>query len=187
VSRIGRLFSYLRRICLQDKFPVWVTILGVVIGGVATAASTYWIVPSINETLEKQRIRSEFVIRNLDDLNARTRALVSDVSAIHQSVLRANVVDDSMVQKALLKITEMQWKAVELAIIFDGSAGERIIENYQQSLDSVRDALSSLRTREDLSSSQAAIERLSARTVEVVRELASLAGLRVKNLRSPRA
>lgn len=187
MSNLRCFLSYLGRICLEDKFPVWVTIVGVILGGIATAAGTYWIVPSINEALERQKIRSEFVIRNLDDLNSRTRALVSDVSALHQNVLRVNVVDDSAVQKVLVKITEMQWKAIELAIIFDGSAGENKVENYQQSLEAERVALSNLRTKDDLPSSQAAIERLSARTVDVVQALAALAGLRINNLRAPKS
>ncbi|WP_322516486.1 hypothetical protein SR870_02565 [Rhodopseudomonas palustris] len=112
---------------------------------------------------------------------------MADVSLIHQAILRTGVPDDGAIQRALAKITEMQWKAIELAIIFSGSAGQLTIEGYQQDLDGLRSALSTLQKKEDLLASQRAVERLSASTVQVIKELAGLAGLGVGRLQAPNA
>src|SRR5689334_2258427 len=133
--RLRQFASYLLVVSLGDKFPVWATLLGVIVGGIVAGFGTYLIVPSINESLEKQKIRSEVIIRHLDDLNSRTRSLVSDVSDIHYKVLNTNVVDFAAVQKITAKIAEMQWKAIELAVIFEGSNGARVVESYQSSLE----------------------------------------------------
>lgn len=174
-----RPLSYFCQVCLGDKLPVWATLLGIVIGAVVTATSTFWIVPRLNESLERQKIRTEFIIRNLDDINARTRALVSEISELHLTVLQNNVVDPLMIKRILPKITEMQWKAIELGIIFEGADGAKVVQSYQSSLDNVRVALTNLKTKNDLVASQRAIEAFSSSTLDVVRQLANLGGLRV--------
>ncbi|UPJ24254.1 hypothetical protein [Bradyrhizobium sp. CW1] len=173
---MARFFSYICKTLKEDKLPVWATLVGVIAGVIAT----YWIVPIINQNLEIQKIRSEFVIRNLDDLNARTRALVSDVAAVHQGVLKTNNVDEATRKAALSKIIELQWKAIELAIIFDSREGATIVEDYQKSLEDVRVALIALSAKETLPGSQAAVESLARNSVNVIRELASLGGIRIK-------
>lgn len=177
-----RFLRYLAVVCTQEKLPVWATVLGIILG----ALSTYFIIPKINENLERQKIRSEFVIRNLDDLNSRTRTLVSDVSELHGNVLRGGNVDASAVQKVSSKIAEMQWKAIELAVIFEGTPGMTAVQRYQTSLDGVRAALDELKTKSDLPRSQSAIEAFSQSTLAVIRELASLAGLRVGPVKAPK-
>jgi hypothetical protein len=171
--------SYIWKICLGDKLPVWATLLGIIVGAAATTVGTFMIVPSLNESLEKQKIRSDFIIKNLDDLNARTRSLVSDVSDLHYNVLHTNQVDSAAIQKTLTKIAEMQWKAVELAIIFESTKGAIVVQEYQKSLDDVRSNLVNLKSNDDLGASQAAIENFSFRTLNVIRELAVLGGLRL--------
>lgn len=178
---------YIVDFCLADKLPVWATLLGIVIGAVVTAASSFWIVPKINESLERQKIRTEFVIRNLDDLNARTRALVVDISELHSSILSTGNINASAIQKPMSKIAEMQWKAIELAIIFEQKNG-RIIKDYQKSLEDVRVALSGIKSKDQLPASQEAVEKLSASTLSVIRELASLGGLRINsNVGAPKS
>lgn len=177
-----RLVRYLADVCVQDKLPVWATVLGILIG----ALGTYFVIPKINEDLERQKIRSDFVIRNLDDLNSRTRTLVSDVSELHFNVLRNGNVDSAAVQKISSKIAEMQWKAIELAVIFEGTQGMASVHRYQASLEDVRAALSDLKTKSDLARSQTAIEGFSESTLAVIRELASLAGLRLSSIKAPK-
>ncbi|MCK1641496.1 hypothetical protein IVA95_29105 [Bradyrhizobium sp. 157] len=177
-----RFLRYLAGVCVQDKLPVWATILGIVIG----ALGTYFVIPSINEGLEKQKIKSEFVIRNLDDLNSRTRTLVSDVSDLHFNVLRTGEIDGSAVQKISSKIAEMQWKAIELAVIFEGTPGMDAVQRYQKSLDGVRTALGELKAKKDLPNSQAAIEAFSQNTLTLIKELAALAGLKIATTRAPK-
>jgi hypothetical protein len=75
----------------------------------------------------------------------------------------------------------MQWKAIELGIIFEGTAGEKTVANYQMSLDNVRSAISKIETKRDLPISQSAVEMFSRRSLDVIRELAALSGLRVPN------
>lgn len=179
MARLCQFGHYLWGICLGEKLPVWATLLGIIIGAVATALGTYLIVPSINQNLERQKIRTDFVIRNLDDLNSRTRTLVSDVSNLHYTVLRSGTVDDDVIQKLTSRIAEMQWKAIELAVIFEGSKGSQIVRAYQTSLDDVRTALLKLKSKSDLELSQQAIESFSRRSLDVIRELAGLGGLRV--------
>jgi hypothetical protein len=179
MSRARRFESYLWDVCIGEKFPVWATLLGILIGGLATGLGTYLIVPTINESLEKQKIRSEFIIRNLDDLNSRTRSLVSDVSEMHYKVLNTNVVDSAAIQKMTSKIAEMQWKAIELAVIFEGTKGAQSVVAYQAALDGVRLALVDLKSKDDLQATQHSVEQLSRSTLDVIKELASLGGLRV--------
>jgi hypothetical protein len=174
-----RLLAYLRDVCLGDKFPVWATLVGVIIGALATVFGTYWLVPRINEALERQKIRTEFVIRNLDDLNARTRELISEISEFHYLVLQSDKPDQASIQKISSTIAQMQWKAVELGIIFEGTPGLKAVRAYQAALDRVRDTVSSVHGKGDLSQTEAAAEAFSRQTLEVLRQLAALAGLKI--------
>lgn len=172
--------------CLGEKLPVWATLVGIIVGSVVTAASSFWIIPKLNESLEQQKIRTEFIIRNLEDINSRTRGLVIDVAEIHSSTLKTNTVDGAVVQRALSKIAEMQWKAIELAVIFEGKKGGAIIRDYQTSLEGVRVALTNLKSKNDLNTSQAAIEKFSQSTLMVIRQLATLGGIRLTDVDTPK-
>jgi hypothetical protein len=178
--------SYLWEVCLGETLPVWATIVGIIIGSLLTAFSSFWIIPKLNESLEKQKIRTEFIIRNLEDINSRTRGLVIDVAEIHSGTLKTNLVDGVLVQRAQSKIAEMQWKAIELAVIFEGKNGGAIIRDYQKSLDGVRVALNNLKSKSDLDASQAAIEKFSESTLMVIRQLAGLGGLGMNEVETPK-
>jgi hypothetical protein len=176
---IRRLLAYLKNVCLGTDFPVWATLLGVLLGGAATAVGTYLIVPKINYELERQKIRSEFIIRNLDDLNNRTRSLLSGVSNLHSAVLRSNKVDPEAVQRLNSQIVELQWKAIELGIIFDDKAGVAAVGTYQKSLDDLRDALQQLSSKQELPNSEKAAEDFSSSSFAVIRQLVALGGLKI--------
>jgi hypothetical protein len=178
--------AYLWEMCLGETLPVWATIVGIVVGSVLTAVGSFWIIPKLNESLEQQKIRTEFIIRNLEDINSRTRGLVIDVAEIHSGTLKTSTVDGAIVQRALSKIAEMQWKAIELAVIFEGRNGGAIIQDYQTSLDGVRVALTNLKSKNDLNASQAAIEKFSQSTLMVIRQLASLGGIRLNDVATPK-
>ena len=102
---------------------------------------------------------------------------------VRMSVAIANY---TLSRSSTSKLVEMQWKAVELGIIFENRSGLRIVSEYQKSLDEVRTALLNLKSKSDLVSSQDAVERFAEKTLSVVRELANLGGLRLSNKSAPK-
>lgn len=187
MSRTKRLAVYLRDVCLDNKFPVWATLLGVVAGGALTMIGTYFIVPKINESLEQQKIKTAFVIKNLDDMNERTRMLMSEISDLHSRVLATDQVDAPTLQKLVSRIAEMQWKAVELGVIFEGTKGSLVVSRYQVSLDNLRVAITSIKTKGDLALSQRSAEVFAQRSLDMIRELAFIGGIRIGPSATPKS
>jgi len=80
---IYRFGAYLWRTLLDTSTPLWVTFAGVLL----SAYGAYKIAPAINSELEKQKIKTEFVIRNLDSLNGKTQELFSEISIVNRKIL----------------------------------------------------------------------------------------------------
>jgi len=168
-----RFLVYCKDILMGKDLPVWVTLLGI-IGGVA---GTYFVIPAINQQLEKQKIKTEFVIRNIDDLNSKTRSLLTGIGELHRQTLSSGLVDRAKIEGYVSTITELQWKGIELAIIFDGTNSMIVVERYQESLDKLRTALLNLQDKTGLQASMSAAENFSRATVDVIKALASLSGI----------
>ncbi|MBD2751217.1 hypothetical protein IC232_31795, partial [Microvirga sp. BT688] len=105
-----RLGSYLWRTLLDTSTPLWVTFAGVLL----SAYGAYEIAPAINNELEKQKIKTEFVIRNLDNLNGKTQELLSEISIVNRKILAGEKNYGENIDKATRLSTELQWKAIEL-------------------------------------------------------------------------
>ena len=133
--------------------------------------------PIINQQLEKQKIKTEFVIRNIDALNAKTSALLIGVGETHRQILTNGSVDRAKIDGYVSAITELQWKGVELAIIFEGTETSQLVERYQKSLDRLRSALLNLHDKDQLQESISAAADFSKATVEVIKALARLSGI----------
>lgn len=168
-----RFLKYCKEILMGKELPVWVTLLGIFAGVVGT----YYIIPVINQELEKQKIKTEFVIRNIDDLNSKTRSLLVGVGELHRQMLASGLVDRSKIEGYVSTITELQWKGIELAIIFEGTASMKVVEHYQESLDRLRIALLNLQDKTGLQASIAAASDFSRATVDVIKALARLSGI----------
>lgn len=124
----------MRSVLLEKQMPVWLTLLILVSG----AAGTYLLLPRVNQEFEQQRIRTEFVISKLEALNQKTNELISNITVLNNRVLRQSPVSEEMKDGIGRNIVELQWKAIELSVMFNSEKSGRLINEYQKKLDALR-------------------------------------------------
>lgn len=155
------------------EVPVWLKLAGISLGVVGT----YFLLPYINQDFERQKIKTEFVLRTFDDLNLKSRSVVTDLSKVNRGWTQGRNSDQSSIDSILSKITELQWKALELSVIFEGSKSISIIEDYQIALDKLRLTLVTLKDDNSAVALIDSIETFATASVAVMREVSSLSGL----------
>lgn len=81
-----------------DRTPMWFTLFALMAG----AAGTYFVAPQVNAQFEAQKIKTDFVIRNYQDL----RIKMEDFAALYASAVQKQVGGES-VQAEFMKLQEL--------------------------------------------------------------------------------
>ncbi len=151
-----------------EKMPLWVTFMLFIM----TAVGTYLLAPVINQEFERQKIRSAYVVENLNNLNLISRTLISDISIYNNNLIDTGKRDNDTKQKINSQITELQWRALELDIIFDDSCSYKIIQKYKASLDRVRQDLEDVQNPKDVKSINYSVRSYAQVSMKVIELLA---------------
>ena len=103
--------------------PVWFTVF--------LMLTTAWITPWLNQKFENQKVKSSYIIQNLDSLNTSTRDLMTNISILTNSINDGNAPDPQLMNKIKGSITELQWRVIEFGIIFDNQESLKVIKKYK--------------------------------------------------------
>lgn len=165
------------RSCLRfltaTETPLWFVIVGVL----GSAFGTYLLAPKINREFEKQKVRTEFVIRNLDALNSRTQELVSEISVMNLKISEREKATENR-DKAVRLITELQWKSVELSVILSDAESQRILLDYQTALEDSREALAKVDSPHTALIALEKIRAFAIKSLSVTKRIAELSDIR---------
>jgi len=175
-SRLVSFIKWVFRTLCHHETPLWVTLA--LFG--ATAWLTYTFSPALNAKFEQQRIISGYVTENLEKFNVISRELVSEISSYTHNLQSGTEANESSKNKIFSKITELQWRAIELDMIFDDAQSLEKIQLYKKSLNDLRRAVQSSKTKSDMKDIVIKIGVFTESSMKVFEALALKAGLKVK-------
>jgi hypothetical protein len=101
--------------------PTWMTVLVMMLG----AVGTYYLSPRLNQTFEAQKLRTEFVIKSLNDINDQTRALLGAMTTVSQSIVHHNPVSPAEFNEIAAGSTRLSWN---VAFVF------QVVEEDEESV-----------------------------------------------------
>ena len=107
--------GYVWKLLFETDTPLWVTLVGFCFA----TFGVYYLTPMINQNLEKQKIKTEYVIRSLDNINTRTQEMLAEISIANRKIASDQKDYSSNIDKALRLATELQWKAIEIGAVLD--------------------------------------------------------------------
>lgn len=128
-----RFFKHLSK----AEMPLWLTLALFVI----TALGTYHYSPKINARFEQQKMTSAYITSNLDSINTSTQELIADLQTYNDNLVHNKESDKSLIKELNAKIIKLQWRTIEFNIIFDDKASLDIINEYNVSLDKLREGI----------------------------------------------
>ncbi|MBA1157940.1 hypothetical protein [Microvirga mediterraneensis] len=169
-----KFFRYLWDVLRDTSTPLWVTLLGVGL----SAYGAYKITPAINHELEKQKVRTEFVIRNMDSLNGKTQELLAELSIANRKIVEGEKGFGDNVDKATRLTTELQWKAVELSAVLQDDKSRQVLMEFQRTLDEVHTAVQNIKAPDSAFSALQKVRAFIPASLAVTRRIAELSSIR---------
>lgn len=170
-----KLYNPVRQFLCLKEMPLGISLLIFI----ATAWGTYYLSPNLNDQFEKQKIKSSYIVENLNSFNSLSRDLISQVSLFNNAMLDRRMIDPEVKQAIQTQITQLQWRALELDIIFDDAESVNVIVKYKANLDLLRREIGSVRTVDDVSRVNAAVEDFADSSFKVIDILAKRGGLKL--------
>ncbi|WP_156635562.1 hypothetical protein [Methylobacterium sp. Leaf123] len=165
---------YLKNLLLESNVPLWVTIVGI-LGG---AVGAYVITPLLNQKLENQKIKTEYVIRSLDSINSKTQEMLSEISIVNRRIYNKNQNIEENIDKATRLVAELQWKAIEISAVLDDEKSLSILVDFQEKLDAVRSKIELINSPDSALKALAEIRSFIPASLRLVNRIASLSGIR---------
>ncbi len=154
---------------VSDTIPVWLTVLLMFFGAVAT----YYVAPIINEKFEMQAARREFLVKNLEDFSGNAKTLIDVVSkAVNE---KSQFKFDALVADANPSISKLQFSATQLIYIVPDSHSN--ILEFQRTLDALQDKLVKHKTDSDASPIMVDAKNLMKQSLLIYDALLKKAGL----------
>lgn len=121
---IWKVLKALWNLLWTEKTPLLVTV------GLTVAAA--YLSPMITERFERQKLRSEYVLANLRDLNGLMAEIYVEVTNINYEVASGKPVPKENVKKAREIIAKINWKLVETAAMLKDEKDRRTVMRFQQ-------------------------------------------------------
>lgn len=147
------------------------------------AIGTYNLAPKITEQMERQKIRSGYISKNLDEMNV----LVGD---FYVAVMQAVAATDSAVAKEKFsKVDEIgariSWKAIQIGAVLPSDKDKELLKSFQTALHEVQ--LSAVKARQTRSTKefQADLRDFASISVMVIQGVAQRAELSISTAPSP--
>jgi len=169
------LWKTIWRFLTHTETPLGITLL-LFIG---TGFLTYYFTPKLNQIFEQQKMVSTFVTENLNDFNISCRELISSISILVHDLATGNQPDHNLKSKIRGKITELQWRAVQLDIIFENEKAAEIIREYKASLTALGNAIEKAQNKSDSDKIAMVAIVFTDNSVHVIDALAGKAGLKI--------
>lgn len=163
----------LKHLC-RDGVPVWLTLLIFAL----TALGTYFLAPIINQKFELQKIQTEYIANNLNELNKSTYKVIADVDSYTNLLLTESKSPETKKLERDIRneITQLHWRSIELKIIFNKNKNADLaIEEYQISLNRISNAIAGSNREEIYDATQ----RFAKSSAKIIDMLADKAGLKL--------
>lgn len=170
---IGWLFVRVWRVLWNDKVPLLINIILIA----TTAYITYIVAPKINGTFERQKIQSAYVLENLRSINGHISEIYVDVGEISYALAGGGALPKESVASARENISRLNWKVIETAAVLKDKDDVDKLEEFQISLDELRESLDNtvdVKTARSLSDS---MKRMSVIGVDVIESIGGRASL----------
>lgn len=106
----------------STETPLIITIL--------LAGAAAYLSPMVTEQFERQRMRSEYVLANLRELNTIIAEVYVQVTAINYAVAAGEEAPAANVTQARAEIAKLNWKTVETAAMLPQSQ-RRVLHRFQ--------------------------------------------------------
>jgi tRNA A22 N-methylase len=172
-----KISTYLWELLFETSTPLWVTLVGFCIA----TFGVYYITPLINANLEKQKIKTEYVIRSLDNINTRTQEMLAELSVANRKIVADQKDYSPNIDKALRLATELQWKAIEIGAVLEDKESARIIENFQQKLDATYEAISKVSSPTTAKEALKSVKEFVPASLLLTGRIAQLSGIKFPN------
>jgi hypothetical protein len=167
---------------VSDRSPMWMT-LGVLLMG---ATGTYYLAPRVNAEFEAQKLKSDFVVKNYNDLRLKTEDLMALTGLITNKMARSENVDGEIIR--LLDInSRLVAHAITLLPMFTHAEGPQAIVDLQLAMRALTDYVQEnagrkLETEEDITAHSQAMVQLTGKIVppmlQMLVRVADIGGLR---------
>jgi len=121
-----------KKVLAAQGIPVWLTLMIMISG----AVGTYYLAPRVNQIFEAQKLRTEFLIKAVDEINEQTRTLLANISLAEKRI-DLNSPDASVpIDKITESVMRLTWNAIFISNILDDDGGEtdKLITDYENKL-----------------------------------------------------
>lgn len=169
--------SDLKEFLWRTTMPIWFSLLIGLFAGIVGGVGTYYIVPWINHELEMQRVKAEYLQDNIRNLNGATRELVDNITRLSHKTMDTGRVDHQLKREVVAQINKLQWRVIELDIIFSSEREQQLIDVYKDDASSLRKSVENLREPSDLEKVFPRAEDFSTMAYQLLAELYKKAGL----------
>lgn len=141
---------YLLGILCGYSVPVWMTLIAVLVG---VLVANWWL-PSLNAKFENERIRSEYLLSNLRNLNSDVGQLVKEIGSLNRLILSesSSIEIGDQREQVLRHIADLQWRTIEFDIVIRGKQKGDFIRSFSDSLDGLRVSVERASGADDVSS-----------------------------------
>lgn len=164
----------------RTSMPIWFSLTVGALAGIFGGVGTYFLVPWVNHELQMQRVKAEYLQDNIRELNSSTRTLIDDVTELSHKTMDEGRVDTSLKRHVIGQVNKLQWRVIELDIIFSSQREELLIEEYKSSASQFRRSLEGLEGKKDLDKVFSSAEDFSTIAYQLLAELYHKAGLTAK-------
>jgi len=167
-------FEGVLRFLIRTDTPLWVTLAGFTVG----AFGVYHVTPQINRRMETQRIKTEYVLRNLDQFNTRTQELFSELTIANRKLGNGDAGFGPHVDRAIRLTSELQWRSIEISAVLDDPESLAVIARFQEGLDRLRGAIEAVKTPDSAVEALAAARAFIPHAMALANRIAALSGIR---------
>ena len=165
--------AYLYHLLINDRTPVWVT----VVASCIAAWATYVIAPAINREMQQDNTRATHVLSTISDVNRDMIDLSQKIRRFNNALLNSDKKEIAIRREECLdQITAMQWKLVNVDVIVTHPDHRNNLIAMRGGLDTLRLSVRSSSTADDRSSLQKATMELSVAAYTVLSDLYSVSG-----------
>jgi hypothetical protein len=176
-AQIKRLISFLwgwLSFLGKEHMPVWLSLLLLCI----TAWGTYELAPKINKRIQLDNTRATYVGTTITSFNTNSVELLKATRRFNSALATSRNVQESK-GVVLDRITEMQWRLMDVGVIFEDSpAGRAHVSELSSAMRHLGDAVSGARSPSDQQQVLQASGQVAATARETVAALYDEAELR---------
>lgn len=164
-----RLLTHIGNVLVKDTIPVWMSLLLMVAGAIAT----YWLAPKINAQFEVQAARREYLVKNLESFSGDTKNLIDVVAKSVNE--KSKFKYDELVSNINPSIAKLQFSGTQLLYVVPQQSAD--IVSFQRTLSVLQNEMLAFQPGGDPSSIVETSKLLLTQSLVIYEALLARAGL----------